>query len=291
MFDLIPGEPFEHAGTRITVSDLNPGIGEEFVDSTFQKVLSRAISRGYALFIRAGLEVTLNDKPINGEYFQLLVGEEFVPARSLYEDEGVSVEITAGMAAPPPKDDSADAKIPHYHTYGWYVVCNDRVVLAADKTNRTVWGNDGFNAWHNQYNGFLGVASFHSTEDPAVLPWTTTKRDLDLSHPLYRRALVRMRKATKPYLEYTNARKDHEKRVAELESTTQAVPIEQIEISEAMRVPKLDPPKIQHGNVLYRKPKTRLRAAGAALGNRNMSYREVGSQTFEYYYEREVIED
>ena len=290
-FDLVTELPLEPPGTEIAVHDLNAGIGEELVDTPFQKKLARAISRGYALFIKKGLSIHLNDERIDAQHFELLVGGNFAPFRTSYSDEGVRVEITAGMATPPAKDESADAKIPHYHMYGWYVVCNDRVVLAGDKSNRTIWGVGRFNAWHNQYNGFVGVISFHSTQNPAALPWTTTKRDLDLSNPLYRRALVRMKKATEPYLKYTNVRKDQEKRVEELEESTKPVPIEDVQPNEEMRVPQLEPLTAEKGNVLYRKSKARLRAAAVALGNRNMSYKEVGSRTFEYHYKREVGED
>ncbi len=200
-FDLVSGGSLDRAGTRIEVTDLNPGVGDELVDTVFQNTLWRDIARGYALFMRDGLEVTLNTKAIEPRYFKLLVGDEFAPVRISYEDDGAHVEITAGMASPPPSDDTAESTVPHYHLYGWYVVCNDRVVLAGDKSNRTVWDNDGFNRWHNQYNGFLGVAAFRSKTDPAVLPWKTTKRDLDRWHPLYRRALTHMKDATRPYLE------------------------------------------------------------------------------------------
>ena len=291
-FDLTSSEPQDNVGTEITVDQLNPGVGKELVDSVFQNNLSRAISRGYALFMRDGLEVALNSTAIQPEHFKLLVGDDFAPVRTTYEDNGVHVEITAGMASPPLKDDSAEAKIPHYHRYGWYVVCNDRVVLAGDKSARTVWGNDKFNAWHNQYNGFLGVASFRSRTNPAALPWTTTKRDLDLAHPLYRRALSRMKDATKPYIEYTNARKDQEERMAQVERSTRPVLIDDIKIRPRMKVPRVDPqPRITMGNVLYRKPRKELREAAAALGNINMSYKEIGTRTFEYFRKHEVNGD
>ena len=290
-FDIVPGLPLASAGTRIKVTQLNPEIGKELIDPVFQNTLSRDISRGYALFMRDGLEITLNSIPINPTYFKLLVGQDFAPLRTTYMDDGVQVEITAGMASPPPKDHTADAKIPHYRMYGWYVVCNDRVVLTGDKTDRTVWGNDGFNVWHNQYNGFLGVVAFHSKDNPAALPWRTTKRDLDLSHPLYRRAISRMKDATKPYLEYTNARKDQEERLAHVERTTEPVLIDDLELRSEMIVPKLDPPRVQMGNVQYRKPRERLKMAAVALGNRNMTYKDIGSRTFEYHFKREVEED
>ena len=100
-FDLVSGAPSQPTGTKITVCQLNPAIGEELVDSVFQSSLSRYISRGYAIFMKDGLKVTLNSEPIRPEYFRLRVGKEFAPVRTSYEDDGVQVEITAGMASPP----------------------------------------------------------------------------------------------------------------------------------------------------------------------------------------------
>ena len=101
-FDLEPGSAWEQPGTTIKVRDLNDEVGEELMDPTFQRVLERAISRGYALFIKEGLTVTINGRPISAEHFVLLVGDEFIPIRTAYDEQDVSVEITAGMAARPP---------------------------------------------------------------------------------------------------------------------------------------------------------------------------------------------
>lgn len=59
--------------------------------------------------------------------------------------------------------------------------------------------------WHPQYNGFAGFVFFKS-DDQRALPWMTTKRDLDVASPLYRRALVRMKTITDAFIAYTNAR-------------------------------------------------------------------------------------
>ena len=94
-------------------------------------------------------------------------------------------------------------------------------------------------------------------------------------------------------MEYTNQLKDQEERAAKLEKATRPVAIEQIKMSSAMRVPTLERrlPLVERGNVLYRKPKIDLKAAAAALGNPNMSYKEIGSRTFDYYFVREVGEE
>ena len=97
-----------------------------------------------------------------------------------------------------------------------------------------------------------------------------------------------MKDATKPYLEYTNARKDQEERLAQAEQSTQPVLIEQVELRNEMIVPKVDPPRVKMGNVQYRKPRSELRKAAVALGNRNMTYKDIGIRTFEYYTRHEV---
>ena len=88
-------------------------------------------------------------------------------------------------------------------------MCNDRVVLAANKTDVTVWGNAKFTTWHPQYNGFMGIVSFTSITDASLLPWTTTKRNIETENPVYRRALSKMKAATTSYTTYTARRKNN----------------------------------------------------------------------------------
>ena len=63
---------------------------------------------------------------------------------------------------------------------GWYVVCNGRIVLAADKTSITGWGTEAWPQWHPQYTGFMGII-FFSSRRADVLPLTTTKRSVDVN--------------------------------------------------------------------------------------------------------------
>ena len=64
-------------------------------------------------------------------------------------------------------------------------------------------------SWHQQYNGFNGIVHFRAA-DPRLLPWTTTKRGIDETSPVYRRGrLIGMRTITRTYTDYTNARKQN----------------------------------------------------------------------------------
>jgi len=205
-FELFDEAPRDPPGTFIKIEQLYDGISGEFADSTFSNGLSRIIARDYSRFLEKGFKIFLNETEVKRYQFAVRASDEFVPYRKSYDDNGVYVEIIAGMAASPP-DDLEPSERTDIGYYGWFVLCNDRVVIAADKTDLTIWGDEGFQRWHPQYNGFMGMAIF-SSNDPNLLPWTTTKRDIEESSPLYRRAIKEMKTATLPWLAYTNQRKD-----------------------------------------------------------------------------------
>ena len=72
----------------------------------------------------------------------------------------MSIEIIGGMAAPPPDSSEPDEQDDGDKRYGWYIACNGRIVLAADKTVISGWGTDEWPMWHRQYSGFLGLILF-----------------------------------------------------------------------------------------------------------------------------------
>ncbi|MGB6063579.1 MAG: ATP-binding protein [Desulfomonilaceae bacterium] len=181
-FDLYETAPEKSPGTTIKIIDLNDGVGEEFGDQKFINRLVKIISRDYSFFLQDGFEISVNSAPINPYEFKLKESQEFEPFKITLktpkkegesEKQPVIITISAGMADPPPDDESADAPKTDY--YGWFVSCNNRIVLAGDKTDKTVWGNEDFQRWHPQYNGFMGIVDF-SSSDPKRLPWDTTKR-------------------------------------------------------------------------------------------------------------------
>ena len=63
----------------------------------------------------------------------------------LTRNEDIHVELLAGMAAAPPdSSDAADDFDDALNRSGWYVVCNGRIVLAADMTSVKGWGTEGY---------------------------------------------------------------------------------------------------------------------------------------------------
>ena len=277
-------------GTHIQIRELHESVSAEFSDPSFvDNTMAHIIARDYTRFIENGFKIFINDTEVRGAEYNVGFSDEFQPYRHSYEDGSVKVEILAGMSAPPPdSNDPEERERPNSPSYGWFVFCNDRVILAEDTTNRTVWGDEGFPHWHTQYNGFMGIVLFHAS-DPNLLPWTTTKRDIDEGSPLYRRAIKEMKKATYPWIDYTNRRKDNLKEAKTKEQDTKSQSVFSISANSRFRTPNVqDTPRIKMANINYQKPVSEVKKAAAALGNSNMPYRSVGEKTFRYFLDNET---
>jgi hypothetical protein len=215
-------------GTTITVGGLHEAVSSDFADAGFRKSLHSVIARDYSLILRRGLVVTLNGERVKPHLFKILEGQGFSPHLEKLQTKGVSIQILAGMAPPiAGVDDSRDEESLDVKNAGWFVMCNDRVVLAGDKTQRTGWGTPGMAGWHAQFGRFLGIARFTAT-DPQDLPWTTTKRDIDSGNAAYQVALPIMKRAARAFTAYTGKRRKDLQRAVRLERKAEAVEISEV---------------------------------------------------------------
>jgi hypothetical protein len=288
-FDLEDHAPADQTGVQIEVAGLSPEISRKFGDPSYEKNLRAVLARDYLLPIMRGLNVTVNGVQVKRTSLALKENADFVPMRQAYDDDGVRVEIFAGMADAPPNDTQPEATN-RDTTSGWYVLCNGRAVLAADRSSSTGWGRPGWPQWHGQYNGFIGVVLF-SAADPAKLPMTTTKRNVDTSSEVYVRALARMGRPTRDWIDYTNARKADLDRAAALEERGKAVPLAEIRPRGNVGLPPSRPRGEPWANVNYAVRRRRMLSLAKGFGDINMTYREVGTRSFDYAYERLVDED
>lgn len=288
-FDIDEAINLTEPGVHITVNTLTDAAQRSFESPRFIQNLRRAIARDYALHLHRGLEITVGGKLITGWAIELKQGGDFSPMRAEFEEnidgETVYVEMLAGMSAPPPdSSEPTDDFDENVNRSGWYVVCNGRIVLAADKTFLTGWGTDGWPQWHPQYSGFMGIILF-SSRRADLLPLTTTKRSVDETSAVYRQYRLKMKDTTKEWITYTNTRKLVRAEAAEKEEIAKSVPIFQVAKRAEVALPLIAAkPKIPEANVLYSVPKNRLKKLASVLGNINMSYKEVGIQSFEYTY-------
>jgi transcriptional regulator NrdR family protein len=272
-------------GTTLAVSELYRPVSREYDTPAFGNSLIHALRRQYAFILNNGLKLKVNKHAIIGIMPTFKVADELKPFKARESYEGVSIEITAGLSSPPPEDDSAESAYPEMENYGWYVVCNGRVVVTADKTQLTGWGITPVPAWHPQFNGFLGVASFES-DDPRKLPWTTTKRDVNEGSEVYRRAMRLMSECAKQFTDYTNKRKSEVTRAKKVEGSAQAFTIDKVGMSSKMVLPSIKKRKVRR--ICYEKPVSEIENVASALGLSKVSLKEVGIKTFDYFREREV---
>lgn len=286
------------AGTTIEVDRLRPAAEQEFGTAGFATRLIDASARTYAAFLDQGLQIDVNGTSVRPTSFAFLEGRGFRPLHERSREQianpaekgkklDVEVEIWAGAASGQAASRADANEDDDSSLWGWYVLCNNRVVLSADKTERTGWGLRPFPQWHPQYYGFIGIVSFRS-EEPYALPWTTTKNDVDVDNPLYRQARTRMQTAAREYIQYSRARKANVSKAKEIEKSASSVKLTEVARVQGMRTPSI--PGTTHGdvNILYQKPRQQVARAAAALGDPLLPAAQVGSRTFDYYYANEV---
>ena len=241
------GKRLPENGTKITVTQLNDGIGRQFDNdkSAFLADLEKEISRHYALILERGFVVTLNGTRIKPVSLKLLAPETFGatrgPAIEPYVLTGkvgdIQVDLVVGFYRPLATEaelEDEELVASSRENAGWTVICNNRVVLFNDKTSKTGWGTKGVTpGYHNQFISIAGVVSFRSTKS-MNLPLNTTKRGIDTSSEIYHIVLNYMREGLKKFTSFTNRWKKSEEETQEAFSTLQSRrPAEIVKLAKA----------------------------------------------------------
>jgi hypothetical protein len=268
-----------HPGTRIHIRQLNDGIRERFKQKSFETDLRHALETAYALFVKAGVAILVNERAVTAALPQL-GHKTFTPARKRLTFNGVDILIVAGVS---PKEDRT--------AHGWYVYCNGRAVVDADKTTVTGWG-DNYPQFHSKYNHFLGFVYFGSKKVES-LPWRTTKQGLDLESPVYQRALAEMKLQARPVLNYLSSMYPGDLEPAEPERAAldgaEPVSLENLpKRNAAFKVKKVRRAPTDSIKIQYHRPRAVIERIKKHLGEPSMSAVKVGEHTFDYYVEQEI---
>jgi hypothetical protein len=218
-------------GTRVSVTDLLPDIRKTFGPSTnFEADLRTKIASHYSVIISKGFRVDVNGKTVIPRKLQLLFteGEEGLKPY-VYEDtiDDVQVRLAVGFYQPIPSPDETEDDEDSSHRAddaGWTIICNDRVVIANDKSRLTGWGEASVPAYHNQFIAIAGVLEFEANS-AEKLPLTTTKRGIDAGSDLYLRVKEQMRSGLKVFTSYTNKWKAHIDEQRKVEKAAKPVPV------------------------------------------------------------------
>lgn len=294
--------PKDQCGTRVTVTSLRPDVAETFGLETFVSSLKAELQSKLQDPITRGLYVTLNSLPVSAEPMTILSSDALAPASVTREYKAtgkkpVTVKLFCGIGRSTSKrDERVEA--------GWNVYCNGRLILEGDKTALTGWGDEedtvSIPSFHGQYNALRGFAYFDS-DDPARLPWNTTKTSLNTDSAIYRAVKPEMMLLMRPVVDFLNRLKEEKQAKNDpdekgpLESFVDDAKLLPVASAGSRPVftapqvkPKAKPPGPQMQRIQYDAPLAEVLKAKRVL--RASSYKEVGEKTFRYFYDAEVDE-
>lgn len=280
----------ENIGTKIEITDLNLEIAAELNSSEFEKEVIEHIQRRVGLDIAYGIAIIVNDKILVGNNISLIDSEEIKPIKEEYEDGEIKVKILSGIAP-------REGKTYPPEKAGWYIYCNGRLVVAADKTSLTTWkdmeNKSSGIVFHNNYASFRGIVYF-SSKHPEKLPWNTTKTGLDETSLVYlrvREKMLEVFKIVKNMLD--DIRKNTEDKddgieetIATMHGTEMTIEnVNKMKENRAVIINNVSVTTIPNVSINYKKPKEEVEELKKVLGVK--TYREVGEKTFEYYKDAE----
>lgn len=276
-------------GTRITVNNLQDDVAIEFKQpETFVNKLISTLQYEHMFAISQGLEIRVNSFRLKAPKLEFLAGPNF--ATGFWEKQigNVNVKVYAGISEP------------NSELGGWYIFCNQRLVLGPEQTEITGWTTTqrgGTVSYHSQYNRFRGYVFFEA-DNASELPWNTTKTGMDLDSPLYKAVKHQMMKMMKPVISFCNKLKK------EREKDNEFQPLN--DLTAKLNLVNLDDyPKESHAPA-FNFPAvsaTRIKEAGRVtiqfvVDRKKLEKAkeyldvttnwEVGSKAFEYFYSSEI---
>ena len=277
------------AGTKVLIENIRKEVQPLLDDDNFIGDLKIDISRVYTFFLNKFVKVK-----INGDYVDPLnvpIGEsgEINPAVEHLEQHSVKVTIFAGVAARDNKGRWVTEQA------GWYVACNGRMILTADRTSITGWGTPSMPIFVSKFRAFVGLVLFQSN-NPFLLPWTTTKRSLNYESNIYQFTKARMGAIARSILSFISSLYVGEEQEKE-EGRELADKIKQVDINRLSTLNtkpfeiKKPIPEKDTALVHYFVKKKLLQAIRKHIMRPSWSNSKVGKYTFDYFLKKEKLDE
>ena len=284
-FDLISRDPVasEKCGTWIKVLDLYPETIKRISDGVFEGQLKKNIGRTYAYFLAKFVRIYVNGEQIFPT--NLRVGSNNATDR--FEVNEVFCTITAGLGTP-------EAGKYRDKGSGWFVFCNGRTVISADKSSLTGWDNNGLPIFQPKHRPFLGTVFFVSTHADR-LPWDTTKSGINEDSEIWQIAKRLMVTVGRPITAFLDSRYTDEgteiaqkelTKVAEERVDAMAASVAQQKTFKLPQQPKNTTLRIQYDAKIKD-----VRSITEYLSRSEMSGSDVGRHTFHFFLRNEVGEE
>jgi hypothetical protein len=271
-------------GTMVSVTGLHEEVVARFKDPTLENSLSSTIAQTSTVFLDSSIKVKVNGNPVAKKPLPFGTSSEIEPGRDTYTEDGVKVDLLTTLA---PRGQWAQ------ETAGWYVLCNGRVVVNADKSELTGWGIT-LPAFHSKYRGFVGIALFTS-KDPLKLPWTTSKRGVNREALVYQHVRSRMAGLARPVINFLNSMYPSDLTAAPAERQVAS----RVGATDFRLVPVRDrafvanPPAVSKRTtkVQYEAELRELEKVRKTLRRPSMSATAIGRHTFEHFLNTECPND
>src|SRR6185503_321819 len=281
-------------GLNVLITQLSDDSNISFDDKNFVDRLQKEIALEHMLNINKGLSIEINDIKLTSNQITLVNDVNIKP--TYWEKVGAdqSVRVIAGISA---KD--ADEG-------GWYIFCNDRLIVAKDQTAQTVWTGskgDGVPKYHAQFHRFRGYAFFEAN-DSSKLPWNTTKTGMDMDSPYYKEVRAKMINMTRQVMDLLDKLKEEKEKGNPEDSQTLNKEVqkslnspmtvlevlkETVHLNNSFRYPValFNPIKKSKAvKITYQVSPERFEAVKQKLAKSDPN--EVGLSTFDYYYKNEI---
>jgi hypothetical protein len=271
-------------GTLIELKTIRPGVRDILGQKSFRNDLRDRLQSAYSLFVKLGLDLRLDGVRIESTTPDL-ADEPLKPARKTLKLDDVRAVLVAGLT---PKATLANAS-----NSGWFVYCNGRLVLDADKGRTTGWGDD-LPQWHSKFLHFAGFVFFTSNNSLA-LPWTTTKQGVVEDSEVFIRAKQEMQVQARPVIDFLSRQYPSDvgdESVQERILFEKARPVSLTSLSKTDRAFVAPLPKMKakaQTKIQYFRPTAQVERVREKLGKK-LSLYEIGGRTFDYFYRAEIDE-
>ncbi len=284
--------PLDKCGTEIRVSRLYQPISASFENPYFENTFREYLKRRSSIFKTLNVSTRVNDKYIESVDISFLFDQKYKPYVKNEVFDGVNIRIIA-----------ACARMGEPQKAGWYVLCNNRMIVLADKTEVTGWGEKPIRPYHGDFAAFRGYVFFDS-DNLELLPWNTTKTSVDSSSKYYRRAKRMMDDALLTFqkwrTEVNNLVEANEGLTADNVLSGNVKVMSDVEVNRYISsdhefgLPVLTnenfplPPEPRTSITFYTE-KRKVDEVKKKLGL--VAKKDIGETIFNYFYEREIGED
>lgn len=257
----------------------------------------------HAIALQQGLRIEVNERALVPRVPVLISSELLQPisyGEILEDGEGNSLEmkIHAGLSTSDENDEEVDTDDPDLFTgtsaAGWYVFCNGRALLFADRGRLTGWGEEA-PRFHPQFRQFRGYV--YLSGESAAMPWNTAKTNVDEDSEIWQQTRLHIVAALRESIKLMNRFKrevqqrppDDRPLVSAVKGARPAA-LEDLPERRSLGVPD-PPPKITASakRISYSITNESFQRASEELQTDRPS--EIGQLTFAYWMRREVDPD